>query len=386
MTLPITYRIGETDLSWPPDLAAYMTCHRKGTHIAREAALAFLKKYRACGSLSAFCRDGYDWGRLTIARAVQLAVQDAVDAGHYDVNEAAFTALDKEGLLIRPWQDAFQHVYDAFVDLETEKLGEEERRRIRKELRGRFVGGGFGLDAALWASLEAGAVNLVTGAAHSVFNALGNLVTSLRIGGRESAIYEDPETVRRLLFALQRCIHRIYFFLLPRRVLGLVPLAASKEDIGRAAAIMDNAVRGRIPRDKLAGPLLFVLQTMPLDPRPYFMLAPLIKRFDDMKALAAMMNTFAVPESALSRAALLSALREEEEERQDLILRAARGDLSARASFGGLLVQENDDMGLPLLWSAWAAGSPDALSIFRFLAASGRPIPFLDDLLAEAEQ
>ena len=51
----------------------------------------------------------------------------------------------------------------------------EYYRRIRKEMRGRFVGGGFGLKGALKGMATAGALNMATGAAHSVFNFAGRI-------------------------------------------------------------------------------------------------------------------------------------------------------------------------------------------------------------------
>ncbi len=378
----ITFRIAGTVLSYPADMAPYMQYRGRGTRAAMDASLDFIEQYRQWGSLRRFCAEGFDWGRLAIARAVKDAVQCAVDAGRYDVNETAFTALDTEGLLIRPWQEAFQQVYDRFVDLETEKLGEAERRRIRKEMRGRFLGGGFGLDAAIWASLEAGAVNIVTGAAHSVFNALGNLVTSVRISGKESAVYEDPETLRALQQALSRCVQDAFFRILPMRVLGLAPTRAPREDFARAAAIMDNIVHGRIPEDREMEPLLAVLRTMPIDPRTYRALRPHLTAYEDVKALADMANFFLVPQSLLARRAVNSAIDKDDSDRTALLRRAASGDADGMATLSAFTFAGGDDrLAQALLWSAFASGSAEAGRVALALRRAGRDVPFLGPMI-----
>lgn len=383
MAEDIRFTIAGETLSYPADMAPYMACWEAGLLASMEASLQFIRQYRGLGSLRRFCEDGYDAGRLLIARAVKDAVQRAVDAGHYDINETAFTALDGEGRLIRPWQEAFQQVYDQFVDLETEKLGEEERRRIRKDMRGRFTGGGFGLDAAIWASLEAGAVNLVTGAAHSVFNALGNLVTSVRISGKESDIYNNPDTLRALVKALDRCVREAFVRILPQRVLGLSPSGVSREDLQRAAGIMDNILHGRIPQDKEPRLLLEVLRAMPVDRRAYAALAPHLTAFADRMALEEMKRFFLIPGETLAREAVSSALDGGSPADTEFFRRAAHGDWNAAALCGTELAVDGGraDEGMDLLWAAYAAGSADAFAAFLALRKQGRDVPFFPELL-----
>lgn len=383
MAEDIRFTIAGETLSYPADMAPYMACWEAGLLASMETSLQFIRQYRGLGSLRRFCEDGYDAGRLLIARAVKDAVQRAVDAGHYDINETAFTALDGEGRLIRPWQEAFQQVYDQFVDLETEKLGEEERRRIRKDMRGRFTGGGFGLDAAIWASLEAGAVNLVTGAAHSVFNALGNLVTSVRISGKEADIYNNPDTLRALVKALDRCVREAFVRILPQRVLGLSPSGVSREDLQRAAGIMDNILHGRIPQDKEPRLLLEVLRAMPVDRRAYAALAPHLTAFADRMALEEMKRFFLIPGETLAREAVSSALDGGSPADTEFFRRAAHGDWNAAALCGTELAVDGGraDEGMGLLWAAYAAGSADAFAAFLALRKQGRDVPFFPELL-----
>ena len=56
-----------------------------------------------------------------------------------------------------------------------------------------MVGTGFGLTNAVIASMEAGAVNLATGAIHSIFNSIGNAFTRASANSKKREIYNNDE-------------------------------------------------------------------------------------------------------------------------------------------------------------------------------------------------
>lgn len=69
--------------------------------------------------------------------------------------------------------------FDKLNQIDTEEAIKKGYREIRKETRGRWQGGGFGVSGALKGAITAGAMNAVGGMAHSAFNALGNLGTGI---------------------------------------------------------------------------------------------------------------------------------------------------------------------------------------------------------------
>ncbi|MDY2904177.1 MAG: zinc ribbon domain-containing protein [Caecibacter massiliensis] len=97
--------------------------------------------------------------------------------------------LTKDNLMARDMADGAPSALDAWQDFVQSLLGqvgkitgnaEAERtyRELRKEYRGRIIGGGFGLGGALQGMITAGVLNLASGAAHSIFNAIGNAFTN----------------------------------------------------------------------------------------------------------------------------------------------------------------------------------------------------------------
>lgn len=88
----------------------------------------------------------------------------------------------KEDILTINYMDVFKYWIPVFEDIDYQynvicygTEAAEYYRKIRKETRGRLVGGGFGLGGAVKGIATAGAINMMTGAAHSAFNFVGNI-------------------------------------------------------------------------------------------------------------------------------------------------------------------------------------------------------------------
>lgn len=108
------------------------------------------------------------------------------------VYKAMCSMLEKKGVSQEDissinYMDVFQFWIPVFEDIDykynvicngTEAA--EYYRKIRKATRGRLVGGGFGLDGAIKGIATAGAINMMTGAAHSAFNFVGNVKSELK--------------------------------------------------------------------------------------------------------------------------------------------------------------------------------------------------------------
>ncbi len=85
--------------------------------------------------------------------------------------------------------------YDEIREIAAE---EKEMREERKESRGRWEGGGFGMSNAIKGAAQAGALNMASGAAHSIFNAIGNMGTEMRMNSSLSDLYSSPSTLNGL--------------------------------------------------------------------------------------------------------------------------------------------------------------------------------------------
>lgn len=99
-------------------------------------------------------------------------------------------------------------VYDLAIDVynEIEDLLQEEReyRELRKASRGEVIGGGFGLGGALKGMATAGAINMATGAAHSIANAFGNASSEGDATERKKELYREARESFRV--AIEKCV------------------------------------------------------------------------------------------------------------------------------------------------------------------------------------
>lgn len=90
---------------------------------------------------------------------------------------------------------SIEEVYDSIIE---DKEQAAAYRAARKEARGRWQGGGFGIEGAVKGAMTAGAANLATGAAHSAFNALGNMASSISASMKKDKMFKEVEMVEVL--------------------------------------------------------------------------------------------------------------------------------------------------------------------------------------------
>jgi len=69
--------------------------------------------------------------------------------------------------------------------------GMSQYRQQRKASRGRVVGGGFGISGAMKGMATAGALNMATGALHSIGNALGEMGTAIRVSAAKDKLFKE---------------------------------------------------------------------------------------------------------------------------------------------------------------------------------------------------
>lgn len=101
-------------------------------------------------------------------------------------NEMELLEVEVDAELIETYEEngkkainAIEALRKSYDDINERQRLEKEYRKLRKECRGRWEGGGFGVGGAIKGAVTAGAMNAVGGAMHSVFNGVGNLTSSM---------------------------------------------------------------------------------------------------------------------------------------------------------------------------------------------------------------
>lgn len=262
--------LGQT-VEIPPVRSAYNCIRKDFVRLANEAAAEYEKLYRQDGSIQKVIETLGEQMHDCIAPALDHCIDTLVQHGVIDVDVRAFAECYQS--FAEPCAEAFSEVYDRYTEVVMDAEELNQYRRARREGRARWQGGGFGLAGALSGAVTAGALNLVTGAGHVVFNAIGKTISSISDSFKLSRIYDDPSTCATLLKGLRISVFNLHLALvdcLDRLDIDHLPSGGlvSNENHRMAEAILANVDRLSAEEDKIDA-LLQVFDLDPYQPRLY---------------------------------------------------------------------------------------------------------------------
>lgn len=189
----LTYRNISLELSSSEQNYAFEI--RKNNKMQENAVEKFLKTYSNYDSMDTamekLCEDLLE----IIKYFAEQYVSEWVKKGHYELDTHIFltdyySQFVEEGLCI---EDTYYEVEEKYTDIIMTKEQKEEYRKLRKQSRGRWVGGGFGIGGAVSGVATAGAINIVTGLGHSMVNAVGNIASSISASNKKSKLYSESK-------------------------------------------------------------------------------------------------------------------------------------------------------------------------------------------------
>lgn len=225
-------------------LEAYNKYHRRFRREADQAQARFYQLYQQNTSLDDVIRNGPAQMRQSVSNGIDACVKILIERNILSIDSKRFEERYPE---IRDiWCEPYLKLYDRYAEI---ALNQEELDRYRVARRGnraRWSGGGFGLSGALKGAATAGALNLVSGAGHMVFNGMGKIASSLSASAEKSRIFDDPGTYASLAEGVWKGAFYLHYALLDCLAqTGADPVPASgvisSEAEKNAAAILNNA-------------------------------------------------------------------------------------------------------------------------------------------------
>lgn len=261
-----TLTLAHDTLTIPPARALYNSIRNKYQTIAQQAATQFSASY-----LDNFKNiDDVHTKATGIAMdllrpTIETALADLVGHAVYDVDLTGFSDYYDAGAA---WESDFAEVDDRYmaIILKAEEL--DEYRTQRRESRGRWVGGGFGIGGAVKGAMQAGAMNIATGAVHGTFNLIGKGLTAAGNAIEKNKLFADPSTKVTLVNAVYRLVFNVHYGLVnalndrkPELAIGYV----STDDSAKATRLLDNIAAGRIPETAIRPQLTEALALNPYD-------------------------------------------------------------------------------------------------------------------------
>lgn len=157
--------------------------------------------------------------------------------------------------------DAVAEMMSQIAEIEGDQQAAANYRRARKDSRGRWVGGGFGMSGAIKGAMGAGAMNAVSGLGHSVVNAFGNIGSSIAASGQKSKVYDyyKSELADCTKYTVW-CVTDAFMKAMTAEG-GYAFRDISKDEEAKASAMMNN-LRAIAKNEKLS----FLLEILRLDP------------------------------------------------------------------------------------------------------------------------
>ena len=202
-----------------------------------------MKIYDSYGDMEKFVERGYEDGHKLIAQEILSDLQQGlVKKGIYDEN---IPQLYADYCRNNPyWDNAFDEIAEKYLAISRRQEEIDAYRTARRQNRGRFYGAGFGFSGALKASMQAGAINMATGALHGIFNLGAKAIDLAKAGYKAAELYHSEETRDTLFQGIGLHVlhmHRIIWEVMAKRVppLGKIPVLMPNAS-QRAEAIRSN--------------------------------------------------------------------------------------------------------------------------------------------------
>ena len=180
----ITYK-GDTD--------TYLQVYNILIDEAGKAKSKYRKAYKEWGNVETFLDHGFGYG-IFLMKDIFKKFADVFMAHRiYNFSEELFTNHPLYHEVISEFASAYFDIERRYEEIENVKRADKERREYRKNTRSRVIGGGFGIQGAVKGMAVAGAINMGTGLAHSTFNMIGNLFSSMSASSSKADLYDSSE-------------------------------------------------------------------------------------------------------------------------------------------------------------------------------------------------
>lgn len=201
----------ETEVSITEERDTYNKIRLEYTAVAEKCRDEFIQEYKANNkNLDDVINKGYNQGAYFILQVIRNTVDKLVENKFYTVNNELFAEEYCQDV-IGSWENAYSAINDKYMNIVLDEKQKEEYRQYRKNSRGRWQGGGFGVQGAVQGAVKAGAMNAVTGMAHGTFNMIGRIGSSIKVNNQKSKIFNDSSTLETLANGVYSAVFNIHY-------------------------------------------------------------------------------------------------------------------------------------------------------------------------------
>lgn len=262
------YSIAGEKITISTELENECYVRRQTEPLLSQVGSEFDKWYARQGDCISVCRNYKSVMGSAVFPLIEKAVEMLNSQGVYSVDENIF--YDK---YISEAFSAFLDVLDdiefAMEDIDGQAQEEREYRQLRKESRGRVVGGGFGVGGAIKGMATAGVMNATTGVAHSIWNAAGNMGSSIAAGSSKASLYKNSK--EPLCEALVKSAYKVRSGIRDalEQEANMQCRVITVSEHNQAEAILQSYTQNRIPKEQKLPQILKALMLNPFYQKTY---------------------------------------------------------------------------------------------------------------------
>ena len=238
--------------------------------IAMESRNAYLEFYDNCKNLDEVILNTGDEISKARSKMAEKVANILIDRDVFGVSKEEIINKRSYGYISF---DVFRKLKDRKNELEKAKSNEYAYRQKQKAMRGKFVGGGFGLSGAVKGMAMAGAANMATGAVYDVFNVVGNAATKAAYNNRLRVLKGDgfgEQVANAIEHDCLLFIETLNDFL--REKIG-ESLEYGIESMNKSNRIIEQVENKEIPENKVLSALCQAFKSFPLNSRFYELFA-----------------------------------------------------------------------------------------------------------------
>ena len=244
--------LGDLKIEFNEEFTNYNDLKRKFSEISIESYKEYINTYETnCLNMDDVHNKALDIGYSCISKNIDEAISILISNNLMSIDKKAFTEIYYSKFI--NWVERFEIVDSRYRRLVLTDEQEKEYRDDRKGSRGKWQGGGFGMEGAIKGAMDAGVMNLAEGAAHSIFNSVGNAITTANTNSEKEKLFKNRSTIEDLASGVMENVFNIHYAIVDAlRINGnnTIDLYVSNEAKVKSGALSNNLKTGFIPLDK----------------------------------------------------------------------------------------------------------------------------------------
>lgn len=231
----------------------YNALRQKYVEMGLKAADDFIEKYEAYTS----CQEILDKSISDFYTSIDCVIEDMKDTliskEEYDWDSKALLEYAIANDYITPFQKAYNTLENEIRKIDQTVQNERDYRDARKDSRGRWVGGTIGgsMIDAIGDQAEIAAMNLATGAVHSLVNMAGNAMSEKEAKKKKEALFKNPELFEMMMEGVFDSVITLKEMFIKIVINGEYTVGdVDDESFEKAQRLINNLKSGNIPAEK----------------------------------------------------------------------------------------------------------------------------------------